>query len=140
MEDEKKYFAIKHANAVKEVDGWLLKIKATDSQKESYKANIERLVEAVEDGALTIDEATGVITHTLKFPFGEEMTINSLTYKTRLKVKDVNNAQRGIKNDDGDGRVLGYIVALTGQAREILRNMDVADYQIAESIAPFFAI
>lgn len=140
VENGKTNFAIAKDVAKKEVERWLDSIKATESQKESYAANIDRLVEAVQDGTIVIDEKSNEITHTLKFPFGEEIKIITLTYKNRLKVKDITNAQRGIKNDDGDGRVLGYVVALTGQAREVLRNMAPQDFQISEAIAPFFAI
>jgi len=137
--DGKKNVPVNKDLAKKEVERWLDSIKATESQREAYAANIDRLVEAVKDGTIAIDDKCE-ITHTLKFPFGEEIKIITLVYKNRLRVKDITNANRGIKNDDGDGRVLGYVVALTGQAREVLRNMAPQDFQIGEAISPFFAI
>jgi hypothetical protein len=44
----------------------------------------------------------------------------------------------GVKPSDAEGRLLGYIAALTGQARAILEELDTADKKIAMSIAIFF--
>lgn len=123
--------------ATADVERWLNHKKISDKKRASYKANIESLVDAVVAGQMTINEEC-VITHNLSFEFGEETKIKSLNYKPRVSIGQVQQYLKDVKSDDADGRIVGYISALTGQPREIVKKLDTEDYSVAQSIAIFF--
>ena len=92
------------------------------------------------DGTLVV-EKDFKLTHTLVFPItnsdGKE-TVAKLTYKPRLMVRDINVKMKGIKAGDNDGRVVGYVAALTDQPSGVLTSLDTEDNGLAQAIAMFF--
>jgi hypothetical protein len=61
-----------------------------------------------------------------------------LTFKPRIQVRDVQPALRSLKSGDGDGRIMAYLSALTGESMGILGLMDSSDHSICASIVVFF--
>ena len=43
-----------------------------------------------------------------------------------------------VKSDDGDGRLLAHIQALSGEVKGIITALDKEDIKIARSVAVFF--
>lgn len=120
-----------------DVDRWLDHKKISERKRGEYADSIASMVEAVSDGAIVVDENCQLI-QTLKFPIGSEMTITRLTWKPRLNVGLVQNHLQGVRPADVDGRLVAFMAALTGQAKEIIRSLDTEDYSIGQSIAIFF--
>lgn len=123
--------------ATQEVTDWMDYKKVNNSKRETYKANIAALVEAIEEGSLVINDDK-TMTYTLKFSYGNEEKVESLKFKVRLMIKEINSAMKGVGAGDFDGMVLARASALTNKSKEILRNMDTEDYSIVQSIAIFF--
>ena len=124
-----------------EVDKWLDFKKVKDQKRENNKEQIELIVDAICEGTLVLDEKTLVFTHKLSFPLGssdKEGTIKELTYKPRLMVRDINAKMKGVKAGDSDGRIVGYIAALTDQPSGIITSLDTEDNSLAQQIVAFF--
>lgn len=125
--------------AQKEVEQWLDYKQVETSKRESYKDNIETLVNAIVAGRIVIDsEKQYKIQHNLKFPFGEDVKIVSFDYKARLKVNEVTKAMQGVKATDISSMIGAYLSALSGQPKAVIGNMDTEDYNVAQSVAIFF--
>lgn len=126
--------------AQEEVDGWLDLKQVDEKKRDSYKDSIETLVNGVMAGLLTIDDK-GFITHKLKFPTEgdkESTGVTDLKYKPRLKMSSVHAALQGTKPGDAHGMVLAYVSALTGQPKNLIKDLDTEDYSIGQAIAIFF--
>lgn len=121
-----------------EVTLWLDKKKVFQATRESQKEFIDILVEAIVEGVLVLDQSTFKFTHTLLFPIGESEMIKSLVYVSRLNDKMLRPCLNGVKQGDGDERMLAYIAALTDQPRGLMANLDSADKKVATAIAVFF--
>lgn len=124
-----------------EVDKWLDFKKVKDQKRENNKEQIELIVDAMCEGTLELDDKTLVFTHHLSFPLGssdKEATITKLTYKPRLMVRDINAKMKGVKSGDSDGRIVGYIAALTDQPSGIITSLDTEDNSLAQQIVAFF--
>lgn len=122
--------------AEKEINDWLEWRKIMPLQRESYKAQIAILVEAVQYGLLTLKDSC--FKQTLLFEVGEEEKVTTLEYKPRINGVMLNPYLSGVKSSDGDARVNAYLACLTGQSKQILKYLDPADTRIAESIVVFF--
>ena len=123
--------------AVEEIEKWLDYKKVSELKRENLKENINSLVSAISEGTLIVTEKNE-LEQTLNFPFEGDVVTNKFTYKPRLTIKEVNNKMTGIKPGDADGRVTGYISALTMQPIELIKKMDTEDYSVAQNIAIFF--
>lgn len=124
--------------ATKEVNSWLNSKKVLNSQRESNEENVDLLIEAVMEGILIFDDKTNIIKHKLNFPLGDAEDIKELTYKHRLNDRMLEPYLKGLKPNDGDGRLAAHICALTEKPRGIIRNMDSVDKKISVAIAVFF--
>lgn len=125
-------------SAEAEVNSWLDYKKISDKKRESYKDNIESLIDAMVEGILTLDDKEKVITQGLKFPIGEEMKVSELKYRPRITVGMVQAHMAGVKATDADGRITAYVAALTSQPKELIKKLDTEDNAVAQSIAIFF--
>lgn len=136
-----------------EVTAWLDKKKILQGTRDRNQEYINTLVDALSEGIIVIDgnpidgkkvestatkEPTWKIKHTLQFPFGEDKSVHELEYLARLTDKMVKPYMVGVKADDADGRLLGYVAALSRQPRAVLENLDSLDKKIAMSVAVFF--
>lgn len=128
---------VNRQQAEAEVISWLDKKKVFQSTRENNKDSIELLIDAMCEGVLTMNE-NFEFTHTLLHEFGEQEKITMLKYKSRLNDKMLRQFMKGVKADDGDSRLLGYIGALTDTPRSVLESMDSVDKKIAMAIAVFF--
>jgi hypothetical protein len=123
-----------------EIEKWLEVKKIHKSTRESYKDNIDLLIESIMRGDLTYEPKENGFIHKLCHPLdnGEVTTIDTLTYKGRLNDKMLNPYTKGIAATDGFARLDAIICALTGQARGIINSLDSIDKKIAMAIAVFF--
>lgn len=126
--------------ATTEVNSWLDYKKVNDKKRETYKDNIDTLIEAVMDGSLVLDSETKILKQTLRFPIGEDkdVAVSVLEFKPRLKVSTVHAHLQGVKSTDADGRLCAYMAALTSKPKELLKAMDTEDYNVGMGIAIFF--
>lgn len=120
-----------------EIEKWLDCKKISERKRETTKDNTAALVDAISEGGLVLTEKNELV-QTLKFPIGETSPVEKLTYKPRLTVKEVNTKMQGVKANDVDGRVTGYIAALTNLTMEEVKKLDTEDYGLAQNIAIFF--
>ncbi len=121
-----------------EVTSWLDKKKIFPETRDKFKDHSELIVDAISNGALTLNPESFEFTHTLLFPIGENDGITEMKYKARLNDKQINQQMKGVKSDDVDGRVQALVAALTSQPRGIIERLDTADKRIATAIAVFF--
>ena len=132
---------VKKEQAIKEVHAWLDIKKTKPYKREEMVDSIDLLAESISAGELKFDPETGIIHHELLFPVedNEGMVItNSLTYKPRLKVHEVQNKLQKVKSNDIQGMIAVYVSAITGEAIGIIKNLDSEDYRISQAIAGFF--
>jgi hypothetical protein len=132
--------AVSYEVAEQEVHGWLKECRFRKRKIESNKEYVDQLIEAVENGDITIDEDTKEIVMPLVFPIGENGSVSELKFKTQLKVKEYRqrlNSGR-VQAGDSDGRILAYISALTGQHFNVISELSSEDNSLASSIAIFF--
>lgn len=122
-----------------EVESWLDKKKILPGLRDARREHINQLVECIQEGVLELNTETYEFTHNLLEPFGagEKMT-KTLVYKPRLNDKNLQPWMKGVRGDDAEGRMLGYVAALTSTNRQLLELMDTADKRISMAIAIFF--
>lgn len=123
--------------AVQEVEKWLDYKRIKQSQRDSQKAQIDVLIEAVMYGDITISDSADTIEQVLAMPV-KGLDINTLTYQSRITVMDLHKATDGVKATDFDGRLVAYVSALTGKSPSHLKKMESEDFKIAQAIAVFF--
>lgn len=128
---------VSREQAKQEVESWLDFKKIGEKKRESQEAQIESLVDAVAEGDLVLKEDKTFV-QVLKFPTQGDIPIKELEYKPRLSMMNIHSQLEGVKSSDGDGRVLAYVAALTGKAKQIIRNLDSEDYNVSQAIAIFF--
>jgi hypothetical protein len=131
---EKKKIAREAAEA--EVNSWLEYKKVNAKKREVYNENIEILIDAMYEGYLVLEEDKTFVQE-LRYPIGNN-EVKALRFKPRLKVSTAQVCLQGLKPGDAEGRICGYIAALTVQDRNIIRELDTEDFEIARSIAIFF--
>lgn len=127
--------------AVSEVNRWLDAKKLSDKKRESKAANIEMLVDSIEEGVLYLNE-DNVFVHVLKFPIEStdgKVAFDKFEYKLRINMALLNMHLAGVKSDDADGRMVAFISALTAKPKDIVKKLDTEDNSVAQAIAVFFA-
>lgn len=102
------------------------------------KGTLRILREAIMDGTLILNEDL-TIKHNLRFPFGVDVKIDSLNYKSRLNVDEVTRAMKGVDRKNGFELLVAYGSALSGKNKGIVRAMDTSDFNIMSVISGFFA-
>lgn len=123
-----------------EVEKWLDYKKVKSSKRENLSDQIDILVDNVVDGTLVLEEGCK-FTHELSFPLKNEEgkdKLKTLIYKPRVNVQQINTKMTGLKPTDADGRILGYIAALTDQPLALIAKMDTEDVSIGKAFAMFF--
>lgn len=120
-----------------EVIKWLDYKKMSDSRREEKAESVKALTNAISDGQLTLNEDF-TLTQTLLLEIGKEVKIKELTYKARLSGSQIQAHLQGVKPNDIDARLMGYIAALTEQPKEVVKTMDTEDLNVAQNIALFF--
>jgi hypothetical protein len=120
--------------AAAEVEKWLDKKNVSQNKRESFKDHIDVLVDAVSEGALSINDEC-IFTQKLNCPVGDTTHLN---YRLRLNRLLVTPYMKGVKASDGDGRIVAYTAALTDIPKNIISALDTEDQRISDSIAVFF--
>ena len=123
-----------------DIDKWLNYKKVKPGKRESYSDNIEKMIEAVQDGTMIV-EKDHKLKYKLAFPLknsDKEETVTHLTFVPRLTVREITARMKGIKSGDADARVMGYVAALTNTPAGVLGDLDTEDNSICQAIATFF--
>lgn len=129
---------IKPEVAAQEIDKWLDLKSVPNRKRENNAEHVEALVDAVANGKL-IMEPDGFITLKLSHPTGEKGDgVKELKFKPRIKVSTLGAQLQGLKAGDAIGIMVGYISAITGEAKGVIKDLDLVDYDLAQSIAIFF--
>lgn len=128
---------VERSVAEQEIEEWLDKKKVLASVRELNKDSIDLLVDVICEGHM-VKKDNGELDYTLLHPFGEEEKVDRLTFKPRLNDKMLKPFLNGVKTNDGEGRLLAYIAALTNTQRAILENMDSVDKKVAMAVVIFF--
>lgn len=122
-----------------EINGWLDYKRVGEKKRETYKDQIDSLVDAICEGFLSLkDDKTFTLVYELREPIGSDSKISKLEFKPRLKMGVIHQHLQGVKPSDADGRVCAYIAALTSTTKSVLSQMDSEDYAVPQSIAIFF--
>lgn len=137
MESMPKLSLVDRVQAEEEIKKWLDFKQVGQKKREARVEQFNILVESMMEGVLVMDDDHN-FRLTLKFPIGAEIKVSTLTFPPRIKVGKLHEKLKGVESDDGDGRILGYMAALTGQHKELLRDMDTVDYDAATAISFFF--
>jgi len=121
------------------VTSWLDYKQVDPLQRKDQEAQIEAMISFVTNGNLILNEDY-TFKHILKFPLGEDgkIPVLEITYKARLREQELSHKLSMVKSDDGDGRLLAHIQALSGEVKGIITALDKEDIKIARSVAVFF--
>lgn len=123
-----------------EFNKWLNFKRIRSTKKKSNKDFGDQIIDAIEEGDLIIDEDYN-LSYKLCVPSEDEKgteVLSELKFKPRLKVRDLNTKLKGVKSDDGDGRIVAYVAAITDQPAGMIRNLDTSDYGICQAIVMYF--
>lgn len=126
--------------AEKDFERWLDIKRFSQAKRESKKEFEEEIIISIMSGDAVIDEK-GKITYKLLFPIKtkeEKTTISQFEFKPRLIQREVKSALEGVKAADGDGRIVAYISALTGQAKALIGGLETIDFAFCQAMALYF--
>ena len=119
--------------AEKEVSAWMDYKKVKPSQRETRKAEIAVLVEAIQLGLITIDPTNDfAITQKLEFAI-PELNAAELVYKSRANYTELSKGTSITKDT-----FTGTIITLTGKPLSVIQKLDSEDCKIGYAIALFF--
>lgn len=119
-------------------DNKISRFKPEDEEKE--EESIEGLIlEAICSGAVVIDEE-GMISQKLDFPLkkGNEVFLDTLKFKPRLTVGEVNRVSNGVKPGDQRANMIANTSARTGNPKSVLELMDAEDFDTTALIMAYF--
>lgn len=113
----------------------------------SLKDNKAMLIKAMQSGSLILNSDGGA-TYKLKFPImgqdsdsgKETVHVDTLTFKPRLKYKEIKNLLRKVDPNDNMGQSLAYTAGLTGQSVKILEELDISDLTKVQLVSVFFIV
>ena len=130
---------VNHDQAVKDFENWLEFRRVNERKRESNVDSEIVLVEAIEDGRLIVNDDF-TLTLNLVWPTGEdERGVSQLIFKPRLTAGQRQDATKGVSPKDSEGRLIGYISALTDQPMGVIKKLESGDdYDTASSIAVYF--
>lgn len=120
-----------------EINKWLDHKKISPAKRETYKTNIDSMVDAVMEGTLVLREDF-YLEQNLKFPVGKDDATAKMEYQPRLNGVQIDQAMKGVKATDTFGTIDAYISALTGQVKGVIRQLDSVDKSLANDIVVFF--
>lgn len=129
---------ISEDQATRDFEKWLEFRRINDRKREANEANEKTLIGAIMDGNLIVNE-DGTLTQKLIFPTADGAGIKELNYSGRLNAGQRQAATKGVDAKDIEGRLIGYIAALTDQPLGVIKKIESGDdYDIATSIAVYF--
>jgi len=129
---------VSNDQAVKDIERWLDAKKIKDRKREQNADSEAVLVDAIMDGDLIVNDDNS-LTLKLIWPTAEGQGVSTLTFKSRLTVGERQEATKGIKPTDAEGRLIGYVAVLTDQPVGVIKKLESGeDYERASSIAVYF--
>jgi hypothetical protein len=124
--------------AEQELHNWLERNNISESKIEAFADSCKVIKDAFKKGFLVLNE-NGTLTQKLESPIGSQTSpITELVFNARVNRKMVMPHLNGVKNDNGDGRILAYMAAGTGKVKTILAELMPEDQSIADNITLFF--
>lgn len=123
--------------AMQEVGRWLDHKRVSESKRQSNEEAIKVMAEEMAAGNLILDDQYNLV-YSLRFPISAEQPTTKLTFKPRLKLGTVYSHLQGVKPTDADGRLFAYAAALTGNPKEMIKNLDVDDWSMVQAVVVFF--
>lgn len=130
--------------AEQELRDWVTAKHGNDQSLESEgDATIKSLVSLMQQGRLILKEDGGC-EYVLKYPImgevdGKETAqVTTISFKSRVKYKQIKSILRRINPEDRDGRVLAYTCAYTSQPMPILEEFDLSDITKVQMLTGFF--
>mgnify|MGYP000022198548 CR=1 FL=1 len=123
--------------ANQEIEKWLDHKKVSDNKREASAESIELLADAVSSGNMILDKDFNLV-YKLKFPTEAEAPITELKFKPRLKIGTVYNHLQNVKPSDADGRLFAYAAALTTNSKEVIKSLEIDDWNIVQAVVIFF--
>jgi len=125
--------------AVQEFERWLSYKGIRDKKRKDNESFEETIIAAIEDGQLTLDDDH---VFTLKITPVKDANgsnvLESLKFKPRLQVYQLNQKLKGVSANDGDGRVMAYVAAITNENSGVIGLMDTSEYSVCQSIVMYF--
>jgi hypothetical protein len=122
-----------------ELGAWLDYQGIPQEQRIDLKETINKLVKSICDGNIILKE-NNVICQKLKFPLGKEIKLTELNYQPNITVGDVQKHLTGTDPKDRYVSVYAHIAASTGESKSVIADMNMKDYNIADSIILFFML
>lgn len=127
--------------AVQEFTDWMDYKRVKPPFREEHKETIESLVSEIQQGNLTIDEKTKMITYTFPDPVENssgEVVLTEVKIPARIKTRVRNEYFKGVSPKDADGRLLALVKGITDQPVGVIGNLYTEDYAILQNLALFF--
>lgn len=137
METTEEEVTISKEQATSEFTKWLDHKKVSQTRRETQKNATKVCVEAIMDGALIV-EKDFKLKQVLKWEIGEEKKITSVTYKTRISTKELNNTLRKSGAQTSDEQLLAAASAASNLTYGTLELLDTEDSAITKAIGYFF--
>jgi len=127
-------------SAISEINKWIDEIGYEDGHIESEPTlTDEMLIKSVMSGEVVFDES-GQLVVKLKHPIeskeGDPLH-TELTFKHTVAVFEYNNAVKGVKADDADGRMLATIAVFTNVATSRINRLSTKSYRVLQVIAGY---
>lgn len=122
--------------ATGEFNNWLDSKRIKANVREEKKVFGDIIIEGICDGDLVLND--NIFEYKLLFPLGEKEEIKTITFKHKLKVKELSVKLKGYNPEDVDGRISAHVEALTGENKAIIGNFDTEDYKLCKAIAMYF--
>ncbi len=116
-----------------EVAAWLDEKKVFPTDRETYKIQVEKLIEACMYGYLVFQD--GQTVHNLLMPLSN---MDKLTYVNRANGATLGKNLHDVKSDDGDGRYYAFIAAVSNTPKGVIKSLDSSDLAIAKAYVIFF--
>ncbi len=126
--------------ATEELNKWLDFQGIPEKQRVDLKPNIDIIIGAICEGKLIINDDNS-LTQKLKYPFGAEVKVNELKYRsTPITIGEVDSYKSGIGQDIDNRSMLANVCAATGQLYSVLSKMSSKDYNLSAAVIIFFMV
>lgn len=127
--------------AQKELDKWFDYLDIDEEEREDKKAMEKILVKRIMKGDLVLQDD-----FTLKFTLpepvmsinGDEIQIDKLFFKPRIKEIEIEKYMKGEKSDDANAMLTAYICASVGKGKGVMKHMYSTDYNVCKAVVTYF--
>ena len=124
--------------ATEEFKKWADSKMISNKVIEKHQDDADAIIDALQQGNLSLDEETNDLIQFLFFPKGET---TELRYRSRVSKGELSASTRGLRSDNIIGEMpICYVSCLTGKDKGTIRALDSTDSSLGEHIAAFFLI